>query len=150
MVPLYSLTSLSTLILFFFLMIRPPPRSTLFPYTTLFRSGPRFLRGPLVSGPLLVRGAPALARNLPLLLGRHRRKPAALLAFTRPARGGIIHIHSSTLAVMARPTGAPDDVGCAARLRRGVLDGGRLGFGRGGFGCLVRLLLAVPLFFVGR
>src|SRR5438876_5589672 len=25
-------------ILFFFLMIRPPPRSTLFPYTTLFRS----------------------------------------------------------------------------------------------------------------
>src|SRR3712207_9036728 len=27
-----------TLILFFFLMIRRPPRSTLFPYTTLFRS----------------------------------------------------------------------------------------------------------------
>src|SRR6267143_1620279 len=27
--------------LFFFLMIRRPPRSTLFPYTTLFRSGPR-------------------------------------------------------------------------------------------------------------
>src|SRR5689334_25280699 len=24
---------------FFFLVIRPPPRSTLFPYTTLFRSG---------------------------------------------------------------------------------------------------------------
>src|SRR3712207_8484485 len=27
-------------IFFFFLMIRRPPRSTLFPYTTLFRSGP--------------------------------------------------------------------------------------------------------------
>src|SRR5438552_8165035 len=27
-----------TAIFFFFLMIRPPPRSTLFPYTTLFRS----------------------------------------------------------------------------------------------------------------
>src|SRR5215204_7181193 len=27
--------------LFFFLMIRRPPRSTLFPYTTLFRSPPR-------------------------------------------------------------------------------------------------------------
>src|SRR5947209_10984448 len=26
------------MIIFFFLMIRPPPRSTLFPYTTLFRS----------------------------------------------------------------------------------------------------------------
>src|ERR1043165_10004221 len=29
---------LSSLLLFFFLMIRRPPRSTLFPYTTLFRS----------------------------------------------------------------------------------------------------------------
>src|SRR5688572_31447190 len=29
------------LLLFFFLMLRRPPRSTLFPYTTLFRSGPR-------------------------------------------------------------------------------------------------------------
>src|SRR5205807_8599985 len=28
---------------FFFLMIRPPPRSTLFPYTTLFRSAIREL-----------------------------------------------------------------------------------------------------------
>src|SRR3712207_7130677 len=33
-------------ILFFFLMIRRPPRSTLFPYTTLFRSQPaRLCRG---------------------------------------------------------------------------------------------------------
>src|SRR3712207_8352892 len=29
-----------TLLFFFFLMIRRPPRSTLFPYTTLFRSQP--------------------------------------------------------------------------------------------------------------
>src|SRR3712207_7798085 len=29
---------------FFFLMIRRPPRSTLFPYTTLFRSAPDALR----------------------------------------------------------------------------------------------------------
>src|SRR6516225_11281315 len=34
------MSSLSLFILFFFfLMIRRPPRSTLFPYTTLFRSG---------------------------------------------------------------------------------------------------------------
>src|SRR5256885_8091906 len=31
------------LLCFFFLMIRRPPRSTLFPYTTLFRSGNRFV-----------------------------------------------------------------------------------------------------------
>src|SRR5215204_7251461 len=43
------------LLFFFFLMIRRPPRSTLFPYTTLFRSGPsngllrqKSLRGPAV------------------------------------------------------------------------------------------------------
>src|SRR5436305_11384375 len=30
---------------FFFLMIRPPPRSTLFPYTTLFRSACRWIPG---------------------------------------------------------------------------------------------------------
>src|SRR5437588_2616760 len=36
----WSLTTFSTsTVFFFFLMIRRPPRSTLFPYTTLFRSG---------------------------------------------------------------------------------------------------------------
>src|SRR5204863_9874806 len=34
----HSLTAIRSF-LFFFLMIRRPPRSTLFPYTTLFRSG---------------------------------------------------------------------------------------------------------------
>src|SRR6266446_9617706 len=33
-------------LLFFFLMIRRPPRSTLFPYTTLFRSRPTWRRRP--------------------------------------------------------------------------------------------------------
>src|SRR5260370_222136 len=37
--PLYAL--------FFFLMIRRPPRSTLFPYTTLFRSSSQFRYVPL-------------------------------------------------------------------------------------------------------
>src|SRR5688572_32515607 len=33
--------TLCTMFIFFFLMIRRPPRSTLFPYTTLFRSADR-------------------------------------------------------------------------------------------------------------
>src|SRR2546422_2045631 len=41
--------------LFFFLMIRRPPRSTLFPYTTLFRSGAAGETRPLGSCP---RGRP--------------------------------------------------------------------------------------------
>src|SRR3712207_9525064 len=36
-----GLRIMTPLYLFFFLMIRRPPRSTLFPYTTLFRSVPR-------------------------------------------------------------------------------------------------------------
>src|SRR5438477_6916927 len=35
---LYTTLSDLSILLFFFLMIRRPPRSTLFPYTTLFRS----------------------------------------------------------------------------------------------------------------
>src|SRR5438132_5323586 len=39
---------------FFFLMVRPPPRATLFPYTTLFRSADRGGRRP-PGGPACVR-----------------------------------------------------------------------------------------------
>src|SRR3712207_9149800 len=38
-------------VFFFFLMIRRPPRSTLFPYTTLFRSPKAPARGRLRQGP---------------------------------------------------------------------------------------------------
>src|SRR5207244_13639056 len=40
---LSRLCTLFSLFFFFFLMIRRPPRSTLFPYTTLFRSSTIFL-----------------------------------------------------------------------------------------------------------
>src|SRR5712672_1878886 len=48
MVPLSACSYFS----FFFLMIRRPPRSTLFPYTTLFRSGqpPASRPGPATGG----------------------------------------------------------------------------------------------------
>src|SRR5437016_8510096 len=41
---LLPITPFSSAFLFFFLMIRRPPRSTLFPYTTLFRSPNRCAR----------------------------------------------------------------------------------------------------------
>src|SRR5579872_6261572 len=43
-------------LLFFFLMIRRPPRSTLFPYTTLFRSADRGLHRRAEAGGWQVRG----------------------------------------------------------------------------------------------
>src|SRR5690606_41316815 len=60
-------THVSILCYVFFLMTRPPPCSTLFPYTTLFRSGPLAVgqhvrvRGgdlPVLGGRLPVRGVP--------------------------------------------------------------------------------------------
>src|ERR1035438_10744741 len=64
-------------LLFFFLMIRRPPRSTLFPYTTLFRSGKavhpeRADHRP--AGPGLQAGYGRPARRA---RGVHRRTPAA-------------------------------------------------------------------------
>src|SRR5438270_12732844 len=44
---LTSVYTISYLLLFFFLMIRRPPRSTLFPYTTLFRSEKEMITCPI-------------------------------------------------------------------------------------------------------
>src|SRR5438445_9082838 len=41
---IFRARSASSICFFFFLMLRRPPRSTLFPYTTLFRSGGTHLR----------------------------------------------------------------------------------------------------------
>src|SRR2546426_3948229 len=49
--------ALGLIIFFFFLMIRRPPRSTLFPYTTLFRS-----HGQARADELVELGAPRLSR----------------------------------------------------------------------------------------
>src|SRR5262249_2564519 len=48
----------------FFLMIRPPPRSTLFPYTTLFRSNPDEAVPSFVSGAMAKAGKGLLEGTL--------------------------------------------------------------------------------------
>src|SRR5437016_8176596 len=61
---------------FFFLMLRPPPRSTLFPYTTLFRSpGPRHPR-------------PSGSNRRSADWRRWRRRPAARPGPAQAAPGG--------------------------------------------------------------
>src|SRR6266550_8982557 len=67
---------------FFFLMIRRPPRSTLFPYTTLFRSRSRQPRA---------RGAVVRRRERPMRRsrrGRRARWKATRDALLGPVRGG--------------------------------------------------------------
>src|SRR5687767_15560368 len=64
---------------FFFLMIRRPPRSTLFPYTTLFRSGADRGQRPLGAHG----GEPGLAPHE----HRHRARPGRRPLARRPPPG---------------------------------------------------------------
>src|SRR2546429_7839616 len=63
--------------LFFFLMIRRPPRSTLFPYTTLFRSPPETL----VDG--VSRAGPGCS---PQSRGRRQKEPHCCQLFQQSER----------------------------------------------------------------
>src|SRR5437879_11092913 len=65
----FVLLTFVSLLAVFFLVIRPPPRSTLFPYTTLFRSLPARHR----------------RREVPICLGCPFRRA---LALPRPERPG--------------------------------------------------------------
>src|SRR3712207_6905206 len=64
-------------------MIRRPPRSTLFPYTTLFRSADGFAEG--ISerygtwSPTLVVDSMQVYRGIPTLTNQPRRRPAELV-----------------------------------------------------------------------
>src|SRR5438067_13283013 len=62
---------LRSIFLFFFLMIRRPPRSTLFPYTTLFRSLGVEGRRRLVQDEDLGRGDPSSDRKSTRLNSSH-------------------------------------------------------------------------------
>src|SRR3989454_9928008 len=88
---------------FFFLMIRPPPRSPLFPYTTLFRSVPFVWRG---SGTAACKIQPRHGWNAPRLfdqllwVGFNRRKHAthhAARAQVPHERAGRSEEHTSEL-----------------------------------------------------
>src|SRR2546427_1276552 len=64
------------LFIFFFLMIRRPPRSTLFPYTTLFRSEPVLLEKSVdMHGPEV---ATACKQLMPIGIGRSEEHTSEL------------------------------------------------------------------------
>src|SRR5438034_9302081 len=115
---MYRLPSFLLFSFFFFLMIRLPPRSTLFPYTTLFRSHESLVED------LHFRLAPrAHSRGHPMT-GR----ATALGDLEHPAR----HTARSFADLLADPPQAPSEdantIGQKRRVRR-VLD---VGFHDGG------------------
>src|SRR5215208_5906010 len=109
----------------FFLMIRRPPRSTLFPYTTLFRSGGGARRPRPLDPPARRLRPPAGER--PLRLGpRHRSRARAARSLDPVAAGP----GAGRLGLDQRP-GLPARL--AARLRPlGPGRGARLVLGGGG------------------
>src|SRR3712207_9405994 len=109
---------MSAVAVFFFLMIRRPPRSTLFPYTTLFRSQP-----------LSRRGVGAVAPPVVLDRGGSAVWTARLAALSGAAgRGGDLHLDFPAYAREGGPRGA------AARLFQPLRPppGSRRGHGAAG------------------
>src|SRR2546427_4799836 len=93
----------------FFLMIRPPPRSTLFPYTTLFRS-PVTVVAALTGNPLAGLGvgvASTYCLLLPALTGEQMGRANVWTSVTvncrRPAFFWKEPLMVTTVAVVSRP-----------------------------------------------
>src|SRR5471030_3149235 len=89
---------------FFFLMIRRPPRSTLFPYTTLFRSGSLSLIGLLLAHRgariALWIGGSAVLLWLAVKMLREARHPKQLSMSAGEAGGSIRPAHEFARGVM--------------------------------------------------
>src|SRR6266511_1643589 len=85
----FSVLLCSLLHLFFFLMIRRPPRSTLFPYTTLFRSRTR--SAPMLSSGCSRRGGTcrrARDRKSTRLNSSHVKTSYAVFCLKKKKNGG--------------------------------------------------------------
>src|SRR6478736_1215040 len=105
---------------YFFLMIRRPPRSTLFPYTTLFRSGPRRrARSEVVARAQLGDAQPA-GLVAGQRLGPHVRTDASLVT-RRPHR--VVLVHGRLDLAVAVEVADDDEAGS------GLLGGGEGGGG---------------------
>src|SRR5256884_3772868 len=100
-------------------MIRRPPRSTLFPYTTLFRSSPiaeSTLRGVIDAfgcGFVQSYGMTEAAQALTFLTGDDRRlalagRPELLLSAGRPAAGTELQVIDGADSPL--PTGTPGEI----------------------------------------
>src|SRR6266508_1588905 len=113
------------LFLFFFVMIRQPPRSTLFPYTTLFRAPPAGPRGPRCTTARRTSAGPRTAARRrrrrtgsgPAGAARRPRPPAGP-GTARSCRGGPARRHRT-------PAGATGTCRAARGRRTSDPSGGR-------------------------
>src|SRR6266498_3468874 len=124
----FSLPAPISCVVFFFLMIRRPPRSTLFPYTTLFRSradhegarGTRSRPGPAGADPQLSRAAArGLQADDPPARRARARAPGVPPGREADARGSLGQAALRADGGRDRPdeergrAAGPQDQGCA-------------------------------------
>src|SRR3954468_13932421 len=119
-----NLSNTVSLFLFFFLMIRRPPRSTLFPYTTLFRSPARApaIRWPWASASIATSCCPA-DRKSTRLNSSHVEISYAVFCLKKnytsapAAETGHAHLSASATAAVFHP-GARERLGCDCERER--------------------------------
>src|SRR5437773_4898813 len=95
------------LIFFFFLMIRRPPRSTLFPYTTLFRSCERLPGDEEEPDTFVLR----LHRNLVAAVEKHKRAVVGVRGRRRVQSPDPLRRHLQGTRCVAELPRASEDVG---------------------------------------
>src|SRR5256714_7186595 len=135
----------------FFLMIRRPPRSTLFPYTTLFRSPPDRRRADLAAPRELhrERGRRALGRRARADAGSAAARAGAVRR-RAPARGRAPRPDRAAAALSAGPTTLQQAVARSRRSTAPCGEGGGVAVGplpprpRPGAPDLARLAALVP------
>src|SRR5258705_13645061 len=136
-------------VFFFFLMIRRPPRSTLFPYTTLFRSSPLECEGSLLAfvWPRREKGSEAVSPGGHGMAvpapgrclcggGPAGRVPAPGLSLVRGAAGVLVGVpalrpRGRALRADLHPAAAVRAVPGDPRAAAGVCAGLAAGYGRG-------------------
>src|SRR6266446_10383693 len=101
--PLSSPSSVFAIYCVFFLMLRRPPRSTLFPYTTLFRSSARFFQAVIAAGIPAFRIAHHAHRGTQAALRVFRRRKRArdLVLQRQHLLGPLLRAHVAADAVIA-------------------------------------------------
>src|SRR2546422_11420794 len=121
---------LSLFHLFFFLMIRRPPRSTLFPYTTLFRSPKGRISGRNVYGRITVRHRGGGAKRMLRQVDFRREKfgiPARVAAIeydpNRSAHLALLHYRDGEKRYIIAPHGLKEDDGVMSVPQAVVLPG---------------------------
>src|SRR5258708_25093092 len=96
--------------MFFFLMIRRPPRSTLFPYTTLFRS---------LTTPVFPSRGVCICRRVGPATGRDERRPAfRMRSVFKPSRRLRLHRFAKRSEEHMSELQSPDHLVCRLLLEK--------------------------------